>query len=407
MIIQNIDELPRLSNDIRIEKIEKDNYIIHQTALDRRIKVNTSVMYVMDELKRDQVKTWDELSLKLNLELNQNICIDNLKDLIFKELVPLGIIESEDYHQKEKPASYLSLKVALFSTTQVSFFSGFFVQLFSPKFFYVSGVSMILFLLLLYFKNFSISQALKVSNPENLTVTSVLILISILIHELGHATACRKFGAKHGGIGFGFYIFSPVCYADVSDVWKLPSRERIIVDLAGIYLELLLATFFGIIYLIMGNPISMLLISFTLISLIANLNPFLRYDGYWVLSDILQISNLRSKSLSAFKDFFKNPLSNSILSTKLNLFLFVYGFLSISFFVIFLFYLVFNNPNSILYFPLNLFDFFKKIIIQHELVKFEWLKFELKKLGVPFFFYFVVFRMILKRSFRISSLFKL
>ena len=56
-----------------------------------------------------------------------------------------------------------------------------------------------------------------------------LFLISSFIHELGHASACRYYELEHGGIGFGLYLNFPVFYTDVSSIWKLSRKKRLLV----------------------------------------------------------------------------------------------------------------------------------------------------------------------------------
>lgn len=63
------------------------------------------------------------------------------------------------------------------------------------------------------------------------------MLGSSFFHELGHASACKFFGVRHGGIGFGLYLNFPVLYTDVTEVWKLKRGERCVVNLAGVYFQ--------------------------------------------------------------------------------------------------------------------------------------------------------------------------
>ena len=63
------------------------------------------------------------------------------------------------------------------------------------------------------------------------------MLGSSFFHELGHASACKYFGVRHGGIGFGLYLNFPVLYTDVTEVWKLKRGERCVVNLAGVYFQ--------------------------------------------------------------------------------------------------------------------------------------------------------------------------
>ena len=126
------------------------------------------------------------------------------------------------------------------------------------------------------------------------------ILGSSFFHELGHASACKYFGIQHGGIGFGLYLNFPVLYTDVTEVWKLKRGQRCVVNLAGVYFQsywliLLLVAFF-----VTGNDILRYLILIMNLGFAMTLNPFFKFDGYWIASDLLGVPNLRQRSLELF-----------------------------------------------------------------------------------------------------------
>ena len=121
------------------------------------------------------------------------------------------------------------------------------------------------------------------------------LAVSFVLHELGHASACEYFGAAEGEIGFGVYICFPVLYADVSYAWRLRRTQRAVVDLAGIYFQVLAASIMLVFYTATDNaPLLWSVIAINL-SVVPNLNPFLKLDGYWFLSDILGVPNLSSR----------------------------------------------------------------------------------------------------------------
>ena len=126
------------------------------------------------------------------------------------------------------------------------------------------------------------------------------ILGSSFFHELGHASACKYFGIQHGGIGFGLYLNFPVLYTDVTEVWKLKRGQRCVVNLAGVYFQsywliLLLVAFF-----VTGNNMLRYLILIMNLGFAMTLNPFFKFDGYWIASDLLGVPNLRQRSLELF-----------------------------------------------------------------------------------------------------------
>ena len=139
-----------------------------------------------------------------------------------------------------------------------------------------------------------------------------LIAISItkIFHEFGHAVACRRMGASCNEGGLMLLFFAPCLYCDVSDARIIEkTSKRTIVMLGGVYFELILAT---IAVLLWANCDSLLMRNFLLnISIVAsistilvNLNPLMKFDGYYVFSEVVGIQNLSGKSQLAVRNFF-------------------------------------------------------------------------------------------------------
>src|SRR5205814_2104414 len=68
----------------------------------------------------------------------------------------------------------------------------------------------------------------------------LLALLTVVFHEFGHASACRRFRGEHGEIGFCLYLIFPALYVNLSRAWRLPGRERAVIDVGGMYFQLLL-----------------------------------------------------------------------------------------------------------------------------------------------------------------------
>jgi hypothetical protein len=132
-----------------------------------------------------------------------------------------------------------------------------------------------------------------------------LLFICVLWHELGHVSALARFGRDAKGIGFGIYFVFPVMYTDVSECWVLKRWQRVVVDCGGIYFQAITALPLYGLYLITNSPIPifMILVNFSLILL--TLNPILKFDGYWMLSDALGVINFREKSLALISHYFR------------------------------------------------------------------------------------------------------
>lgn len=125
-----------------------------------------------------------------------------------------------------------------------------------------------------------------------------------LLHESAHAVAVVRYGGTCRRMGLSLYLLNPVAYADTSDAYRFPRvRDRIVVSLAGVYIEAIALTLSLLAWASSWFPAFVesclfLLAHYLLARVVLNLNPFLRLDGYWVATDLLRITNLRSKSFA-------------------------------------------------------------------------------------------------------------
>lgn len=119
-----------------------------------------------------------------------------------------------------------------------------------------------------------------------------LLLASLVPHELGHASACAHFGARPRDIGATIYLIYPALYSDVSAAWRLPRRQRVLVDLGGLYFQLVVAAAYAAAYLLTGWQPLVMGILMILGSSAFSLNPIFKFDGYWVAADALGVTNL-------------------------------------------------------------------------------------------------------------------
>jgi putative peptide zinc metalloprotease protein len=127
-------------------------------------------------------------------------------------------------------------------------------------------------------------------------------LVVLLVHEAGHAFTTKHFGREVPRVGIGWYWFGPVAYVDTSDMWLEGRWPRIAVSLAGPYTNLVIGSLASIAAWFVPNAVlSAVLWEFALLSylgVLLNLNPLLEFDGYYVLSDLLEKPNLRPRALA-------------------------------------------------------------------------------------------------------------
>ncbi len=124
-----------------------------------------------------------------------------------------------------------------------------------------------------------------------------------VIHEFGHGLSCKAFGGEVHEMGLLFLCLSPAMYCNVSDAWTLPSKwKRIIISGAGIYVELMIAAIATFVWWntpsqpFVNNLALSLMIVCSVSTVVFNGNPLMRFDGYYVLADWLEIPNLRDRS---------------------------------------------------------------------------------------------------------------
>ncbi|MBL8852472.1 MAG: hypothetical protein JNK57_00745 [Planctomycetaceae bacterium] len=137
---------------------------------------------------------------------------------------------------------------------------------------------------------------------QNWFLLAVTLAVTKVLHELGHGLACRRFGGQCHEMGVMLLVLAPCLYCNVSDSWMIPSKwKRIFISAAGMYVELALAAVAMIVWCSSQpgfiNSMALNLIFVCGVSTILfNLNPLLRFDGYYILADWLEIPNLRQKA---------------------------------------------------------------------------------------------------------------
>lgn len=142
----------------------------------------------------------------------------------------------------------------------------------------------------------------QVLAPGNLALLFAAFFLTKSLHEFGHAFACRVFGGEVHTMGIMLLVFSPVPYCDVTASWAFRDRwRRVWVGAAGMYVELFIAALATFVWANTGaglvNSVAYNIIFVASVStLVFNLNPLLRFDGYYILSDLSDSPNLHQRS---------------------------------------------------------------------------------------------------------------
>jgi putative peptide zinc metalloprotease protein len=138
--------------------------------------------------------------------------------------------------------------------------------------------------------------------PDNWFMLAAVLATTKVLHEFGHGLACKRFRGECHEMGVMFLVFTPCLYCNVSDSWMLPNKwHRAAIGAAGMYVEIVVAglcTFVwwltepGLLHYLCLNVMFVSSVS----TILFNANPLMRYDGYYILSDLAEIPNLRQKS---------------------------------------------------------------------------------------------------------------
>lgn len=132
-----------------------------------------------------------------------------------------------------------------------------------------------------------------------------VLCVTKVLHEFGHGLSCKRLGGECHEIGFMLLVLTPCLYCNVSDSWRLSNKwHRAAIGAAGMYVEIILATLATFVWwfvqpgLVQDLCLQIMLIS-SISTVLFNGNPLLRFDGYYIMSDLLEIPNLQQKSSKA------------------------------------------------------------------------------------------------------------
>ena len=138
--------------------------------------------------------------------------------------------------------------------------------------------------------------------PTNWFYLAITLGLTKVLHEFGHGLSCKHFGGECHEMGVMFLVLTPCLYCNVSDSWLLPNKwHRAAIGAAGMYVEIFLATVATFLWwfsqpgLLNHICLSVMFVC-SVSTVLFNGNPLLRFDGYYILSDISEIPNLRQKS---------------------------------------------------------------------------------------------------------------
>jgi putative peptide zinc metalloprotease protein len=295
---------------------EKGNMFIVSISNGKFIKVSESVKLIIEEV--DGTKSYDEIAATLNNKYGADINSMSIRELIVSVLAPQGLVKGINIDHDPSSNSRLWIHFRLFDGKIFEKLALKLTFLFNWRFALIV-LGLTVFSAFYFIGDFSFFLGRKPS--ANSTVVTLLIyLFSLVLHEIGHVVACYRFGVKPRGMGIGIYLFMPVFFTDMSEVWVLNREQRVVTGLGGFYFQLILMSLlFPIVFL--NNPLCnvnnyKVLLQLTLLAIFLNLNPLMKMDGYWVLSDLMGTVNIHKRSMYIIVNFFRKIFHSKKYSTE-------------------------------------------------------------------------------------------
>jgi putative peptide zinc metalloprotease protein len=291
---------PKLADDLELIGEFEDSGFKEPQFIARRsdgqVIQLTQLLYQL-AAQADGERDLAQIAERVTEESGRGVSADNVGFLIEKRLRPLGVLAARDgsspAKEKADPLLALKFRAALVPERAVRLITSLFRPLFWPPVVILMLAGLIAFDAWL-FGNHGIAQSLRslTYNPILMLMVFGMIAVSAAFHECGHATACRYGGAKPGVMGAGIYIVWPAFYTDVTDAYRLGKAGRLRTDLGGVYFNVIFSLILAGAYFATGFEPLLLVILIQHIQVIYQFMPFLRLDGYYIISDLTGVPDM-------------------------------------------------------------------------------------------------------------------
>ncbi|HEX3807919.1 MAG TPA: hypothetical protein VHV52_14180 [Gaiellaceae bacterium] len=242
----------------------------------------------------DGRRSIDDLAAELSARTQRDFDTEHVVRLAEK-LAAQGLLAGTEQHAppRRNPLLALRFKVLVTNPKVTRWLTVPFTVLFRPFVLWpVVACFVAVFWFVLFRKGISSATSDAFHRPTLLLLVFALAVVSAGFHELGHAAACRYGGATPAGMGMGLYMVWPAFYTDVTDAYRLPRRDRLRVDLGGLYFNAIVAVGTMAAWLVWHVDALLLLVALQFLIMVKNLSPVIRSDGYHILADATGVPDL-------------------------------------------------------------------------------------------------------------------
>ncbi len=222
---------------------------------------------------------------------------EQLVYLVDGKLAPLGVTTYSDGTAppmvKADPFLGLKFRVAVIPEKVTWVLSGLFSWLFRPFALILSVAAFVASeTWMLTTQSFADAIQHAILVPVSILLIMGLGVLSCAFHEIGHAAACRYGGVRPGVMGCGIYVVWPAFYTDITESYRLGRCGRLRTDLAGVYFNGIFVVGLTLLYLWTGFEPLLVAVMYVNLEMMQQLLPTLRFDGYYIMSDLIGIPDL-------------------------------------------------------------------------------------------------------------------
>jgi putative peptide zinc metalloprotease protein len=299
---------PRLAEGVELLGEYKDSAYSQPPSLVRRpdgqvIQMSPLLYKVASRI--DGSRGPEAIAALVSADLGRSLDAGQVRYLITAKLLPLGVAAAQGAPRalpKANPLFSLRARGTLLPERTVNLLGA----LLRPLFHWPVVVAVVSSMLAMDYWLFfvhglggGIQQVLR--DPAVLLAVLGLSVISALFHECGHAAGCRYGGARPGVIGAGIYLVWPSFFTNVTDSYRLSRVGRLRTDLGGLYFNTVFMLALAGLYVATSSQVLLLVIAVTHLEMLDQLLPFVRFDGYFILSDFIGIPDLFARVVPIVK----------------------------------------------------------------------------------------------------------
>jgi putative peptide zinc metalloprotease protein len=252
------------------------------------------ILYALAELL-DGRRSYEQIAEDLTPIVQRALAPDDVKLLVEQKLAPLGIVAVDGGKQPAKvdPLLALRLRTALVPRGVVNAMTAVFKPFFLPPLLLLMIGAFVVFDVWL-FAFHGVAQPVRTSlyQPTTLLLLFGIVVLAAAYHEFGHAAGSSYGGAPPGPMGVGIYVVWPAFYTDITESHRLGRGGRLRADLGGVYFHGIFVLALGVVYFVSGFEPLLLAAALLQLEVIRQMLPLLRFDGYYVVSDLVGIPDL-------------------------------------------------------------------------------------------------------------------